>query len=121
MKNQEMPLFTKTFDLLDWLIPRTNAFPKRHRHTVTRRLLDAALDFQEAILEANSHRDKARLHLLEIADGHLSKVRLYLRLAHRRNWLHLSQYKHVSEMVSEMVNEIGKLLGGWQNNTKECI
>lgn len=117
MEYQEMPIFTKTFDLLDWLVPRTNDFPRLHRHTVTRRLLDATLNFQEAILEANSLHNEARLKLLEAADGQLGKIRLYLRLSHRWQWLTNGQYRHVSEMVAE----IGRLLGGWQNNTRSRL
>jgi hypothetical protein len=41
MAQEEMVIFTRTFDLLDWLLPRTNHFPRAHRHTFTRRLLDA--------------------------------------------------------------------------------
>ncbi len=109
----EMPLFTKSYDFLQWLIPKTNSFPRLHRHTVTRRLLDAALDFQECILEANALRGEQRKAMLQAADGHLSKVRLYLRLAHSWGWLSVSQHEHVSRMVAEM----GRLLGGWLRAT----
>ena len=110
----EPPLFTKTFDFLAWLVPAVNHFPRLHRHTITRRLLDAALDFQEAILEANNRRGQARLERLAAADGQLDKVRLYLRLAHHWQWLNLGQYEHASRMVAEL----GRLLGGWQKITK---
>jgi hypothetical protein len=43
MPQNETPIFTRTVDLLAWLLPVTNHFPRAHRHTVTRRLLDAAL------------------------------------------------------------------------------
>ena len=48
-----MPIFTRTFDLLTWLLPATNHFPRAHRHTFTRRLLDAAFDLRERLEEAN--------------------------------------------------------------------
>ena len=38
----EMPIFTRTYDFLTWLLPATNHFPRAHPHTFTRRLLDAA-------------------------------------------------------------------------------
>ena len=38
---------------LTWLLPATNHFPRAHRHTVTRRLLDAAFDLRERLEEAN--------------------------------------------------------------------
>ena len=42
-----MVIFTRTFDLLAWLLPHTNHFPRAQRHTVIQRLLDAALDLRE--------------------------------------------------------------------------
>jgi four helix bundle protein len=104
-----MPIFARTYDFLSWLIPQTLKFPRSQRFVVTRRLQDAALDFQEHILEANRLRDTARLKKLRQADADLDKVRLYLRLAVRWEWLSEGQYQHVSAMVKEL----GKLLGGW--------
>ncbi len=51
-----MPIFSKTFDLLSWLLPVSNHFPKAHRHSFTRRLLDAAFDLRERLEEANLRR-----------------------------------------------------------------
>ncbi|RLT41137.1 MAG: diversity-generating retroelement protein Avd [Chloroflexi bacterium] len=112
-ESREMPIFTRTFDFLEWLVPQTNHFPRIHRHTVTRRLLDAALNFQEELLEADALRGPARLQRLTNADGFLNKIRFYLRLVHRCRWLNSGQYEHASRMVSE----IGRLLGGWRKVT----
>jgi len=112
---EELPIFVKTHDFLLWLVPLTNHFPKLHRHTVTRRLLDAALDFQEQLLEANNRRHADRVAHLERADAYLDKVRTYLRLAHRWRWINLGQYEHASRMVAE----IGRLLGGWLKLTRQ--
>jgi hypothetical protein len=112
--SSEMVIFTRTYDLLHWLLPKSERFPKLYRSTVTQRLMAAALDFQEAILEAQGHQDKIRLRHLRAADVHLNKVRLYLRLIHQWGWLTLGQYEHVSRMVAE----IGRLLGGWIRQTE---
>ncbi len=108
-----MIIFTRTYDLLTWLLPRTMDFPRTQRFVVTRRLQDAVLDFQERIIEANRLRGRARLERLRQADAALDKVRLYLRLAVRWAWMNEGQYQHVSRMVKE----IGKLLGGWIKQT----
>ncbi len=105
----EMIILTRTYDLLRWLLPKRERFSKQYRSTVTQRLMDAALDFQEALLMAEAYRDKIRLRHLRAADAYLSKVRLYLRLVHDWGWLSPGQYEHVSRMVAE----IGRLLGGW--------
>ncbi len=73
MAREEMVIFTRTFDLLDWLLPGTNSFPRAHRHTFTRRLLDAAFDLRERLEEANHRRGRARLERLERADEALTR------------------------------------------------
>ena len=109
MRQTEMPIFTRTFDLLSWLLPATNHFPRTYRHTVTRRLTDAALDLRERLEEANL-QPQSRLAKLALADEALAKLRVYLRLAARFGWLDPGQYEHASQIVAE----VGRLLGGWQ-------
>ena len=87
MPREEMVIFTRTFDFLTWLLPATNNFPRAQRFTFTQRLLDAAFDLRERLEEANHRKGKARLACLVLADEALDKVRLYLRLAARWEWL----------------------------------
>ena len=115
MSTKEMPIFTKTFDFLSWLIPATNNFPRSQRFYTTKRLLDAAFDLREYLEEANIRRGGQRMERLIRADEALARVRIYLRLAVRWNWLSHGQYEHVSAMIVE----IGKLLGGWKKVTEE--
>ena len=112
MPHPDMPIFTRTFDFLSWLLPMTNNFPRAHRHTLTKRLIDAALDLRERLEEANQRRARRSQHLAE-ADVALGKVRLYVRMAARFGWLTTGQYEHASGMLAE----IGRLLGGWQKAT----
>ncbi len=110
METQIMPIFSRTFDLLAWLLPATNHFPRAHRHSLTSRLLNATFDLRERLEEANIQRGIARYGSLQKADVALANVRMYLRLAHQLTWLSVGQYQHVSSMVVE----VGRLLGGWQ-------
>ena len=109
-----MVIFTRTYDLLSWLLPQCDHFPKSQRFVVTQRLLGAALDFQESIFDANARGGAQRLQHLQAADAQLDKLRLYLRLANRWNWLSAGQYEHASRLVAG----IGKLLGGWIRQTR---
>ena len=111
--SEPMEIFTKTYDLVTWLIPVTLGFPRVERFVTTRRLQDAAYNFLERIVEANRLSGRGRLERLRMADAELDKVRLYLRLAARWEWLSQGQYHHVSEMVQE----IGRMLGGWIKQT----
>jgi hypothetical protein len=108
-----MPIFTRTFDLLAWLLPMTNHFPRAHRLTVTKRLVDSACDLRERLEEANVRRGAERRTSLVLADEALARLRVYLRLALRFQWLNDSQYGHASTMLAE----IGRLLGGWHKVT----
>jgi hypothetical protein len=71
---------------LTWLLPATNHFPRAHRQTATRRLLDAAFDLRERLEEANPRHGAARLERLALADEALARVRLYVRLTTRWDW-----------------------------------
>ncbi|PZN75001.1 MAG: diversity-generating retroelement protein Avd [Candidatus Methylumidiphilus alinenensis] len=113
-KNKEMVILTQTYDLLTWLLPQCEHFPKSQRFVVTQRLQSSVLDFQESLFEANARKGPERLAHLQAADASLNKLRLYLRLSRHWDWLSSGQYEHVSRMVAN----IGKLLGGWIKQTK---
>lgn len=115
MPKAEMPIFTRTYDLLTWLLPAVNHFPRNHRHTFTQRLMDAAFDLRERLEEANLRRGEAREERLQRADEALAKLRLYLRLATQWGWFTTGQYEHVSAMTIE----IGRLLGGWHKVSRQ--
>jgi hypothetical protein len=111
---EDFIILARTFDLLDWLLPKAERFPRVYRTTVVQRLMSAALDFQEALFEAQSQGGSTRQKHLRSADAALNKVRLYLRLAHHWRWLNAGQYRHVSAQVAEL----GRLLGGWIQASK---
>jgi hypothetical protein len=106
---EEMVIFTRVFDLLKWLLPKAERFPRAYRSTLVQRLMDAALDLQEALVEAQSREGRSRVSALRNADAALARLRIYLRLAHRWRWLSDGQYAHAGTLVAE----IGRLLGGW--------
>ncbi|MBN1340611.1 MAG: diversity-generating retroelement protein Avd [Bacteroidales bacterium] len=112
---QEMPLFTRTYDLMAWLIPVTEKFPRPLRHSFTKRLLDASFDLRERLEEANIRRGSERRQKLILADEALARLWVYIRLSVRLGWISAGQYEYVSERMVE----VGKLLGGWQKVTHE--
>ena len=52
----EMVILSRVFDLLAWLLPKSERFPRVYRATVTQRLMDAALDVQDRLFDAQSRR-----------------------------------------------------------------
>jgi 23S rRNA-intervening sequence protein len=107
----EYPLFPKTYDLIVWLLPHTQKFPKSQRFVLAKRVEDAALNFQALIIKARKVTGEARAETLVLADVELETLRLSLRLCQEMKLLSLAQYEHVSKMLVE----IGKLLGAWRS------
>lgn len=104
---KESPIFTRTYDLLVWLIPLTVKFPRSQRFVLAEALQRTSLLLHEQLIEAASA--EAPRPLLRQADVTLTKLRFYLRLCKDLQLISFDQYEHVSLMV----NEVGKLLGGW--------
>jgi hypothetical protein len=106
--NEHLIVLTRGSELLHWLLPKAERFPRLYRSTLTQRLMDAALDFVEQVTDALFHSGSTRERHLRQADAALLRLRLYLRLAYRWHWLNDGQYRHVSRQV----RELGRLLGG---------
>lgn len=104
-----MVIQSRTFDLLAWLLPKAETFPRAYRYTVTQRMMHTALEFQELLIVAQAQRGRERLRQLRECDARLNQLRFYLRLAHHWRWLSDGQYQHISLIVAE----VGRLLGGW--------
>jgi hypothetical protein len=73
----ESPIFTRTYDLLRWLIPMTVKFPRQQRFVLAEALQRTALDFQERLIEANMSVQP--LPVLGQADVSLTKLRFSCR------------------------------------------
>lgn len=108
----QSPLFAKTYDLVLWLMQKTTRFPREHRFVTARFVQEAVLRFQENIIEAAAlpKGDRAgKLSRLTQADVELTKLRFHLRLCRDLGLLDPGPHRHVSQMV----DEVGRLLGGW--------
>ena len=108
---QPSPIFVQTYELLRWLIPSTLNFPKSQRGGLGRQIQTQAFALYESLVDAVKSGPKRAT--LQRADGHLAKLRAYLRLARDLNLITPGQYAHVSQMHVE----IGNLLGGWLHKT----
>ena len=111
---EDLIIMTRVFELLEWLLPKAERFPRAQRFLLTQRIMNACLDLQEQLIEARGARGRDRASTLRRADDRLQTLRVYLRLIHRWQWLSDSQYHHVSERVAE----IGRLLGGWRRQAE---
>ena len=108
---KESPIFTRTHDLLRWLLTATRKFPREQRFVLAARLQNAAFDLQAAITAAGQDRRRAAEHLLQ-ADIALALLRKHLLLSQELHLLTGDQYRHASEQTAEG----GRLLVAWRKS-----
>lgn len=106
-KENELPIFSKWFDFVKWLFPFSDKLPKKIRFSVTNRINNLALDVIEDLIEAGYSRNK--MTALRAANLRLEKIRILLRICFEEQWIPHKNFQHAIKMV----NEVGKMLGGW--------
>lgn len=107
---KQSPIFSKTYDLILWLLPVTIKFPRQQRFVLAAALQREALRFQELLIEA-VHLPQSDILLMH-ADAELDKLRTHLRMSLDMHLIGPGQYEHAAQMTTE----IGKLLGGWKSS-----
>lgn len=105
---EDYPLFVKWFEATDWVLDTVEKFPKHTRFTLSGRIANLTLDVMEGIIEAIYTKERA--HILDRTNLYVEKMRVLLRLAYRRKYLSTAQYEHASLLLDES----GKMLGGWR-------
>jgi hypothetical protein len=105
--DEELPVFVKWMEFLEWLMPVTAKFPKTARFSIAQRIEELALDVAEDLVEARYSREKRAL--LRQINIRLEKLRVLFRLSHRLHYLSHASYEHAARSV----NEAGVMIGGW--------
>jgi len=104
---QNLAIFEKTYELILWLYPTVNKFPKPQRFVLGQQIENAILKILQGIIEANQERNK--IPYLKQISVELDKLRILIRLSKDLKFISIKQYG----FVANKVNEIGKMLGGW--------
>ncbi|ALA68846.1 hypothetical protein GT50_00620 [Geobacillus stearothermophilus 10] len=95
------------YDLILYMYPIVNRFPKQQRFTLGQQIQNTMLDIQKGIIQANRQKNKAPI-LYQI-DTELEKLKFLIRLAKDLGFIDIKKY----ETMSKQIAEIGRLLGGW--------
>jgi four helix bundle protein len=104
---EDMKIFHKTYEFIKWLHTLLNKFPKSEKYTMAQKIENTSLDFLESIIQSNNNFDKSQS--LQKAIIELDKLRIFFRLSKDLQFISFDQY----EYGSNLINEIGKMLGGW--------
>jgi hypothetical protein len=105
---EDYPLFVHWLSALDWILDTAERFPKSVRFSLAGRIADLSLDVMEGIVEAIY--SKQRRHILDRCNLYIEKLRVLFRISHRRRYISMGQYEHVSGLL----DEAGRMIGGWR-------
>jgi len=104
---QNLIIFQKVYDLILWLYPTVNKFPKKQRFVLGQQIENTVLEILKGTIQVNQENNKTP-YLKQISVD-LDKLRILIRLSKDLKFIGLRQY----QFSAEKINEIGKILGGW--------
>ena len=105
--NKNINALTKIYDLLLWIIPILEKFPRSQKFLLADRIETGFLDIQDLIIQAVYSSKK--VNILMQANLKLEQLRYLIRLSMDLKYLSLKRYK----FLSDKTNEIGREIGGW--------
>jgi len=94
-------------NLLLWVIPQLDKFPRVRRFTLGERLETTLLQVLEQLVEAAYSRDK--VPALTLANRRLAVARHLWRLAHELEAVTTRRWQHGAGLM----DEVGRQIGGW--------
>jgi hypothetical protein len=111
-KDDDLLIFTRWMDFLEWLLPALDKFPKKVRFTFTQRIEGLALDIVEDLVEARYTSNKQAI--LKRANLRLEKVRVLMRLSQKLRYLSNESHR----FAMKAIDETGRMLGGWMKQQR---
>lgn len=106
MNQVELPIITKTYDLVLWSCKHTSRFPRNHRFVLGEKIERRLYELLEALLQARY--TKERTELLRRANMSLEILRFQMRLAHDLQCLRSNSYA----FATKAIHEIGSMIDG---------
>ena len=107
--DKDIPILKKSFELYKTFHEYRKLVPKADRHTIYERSEYLILDVVECFSEAEYAQKAAKADCLERASVKLNTLRFLVRLMKETKALDLKKYA----LLQEMIDEIGRMLGGW--------
>ena len=98
----------KVYELVKYSIPILEKLPKSQKYLLGDRIETMLLTIQENLIEAY-YSKKNRAELIAKSNIHLEQLRYLIRLLFDMRYINSERYG----VISEKINEVGKMCGGW--------
>lgn len=105
-------MYQKTYDLVMWGNSVTCKFAKVHKYSLGVKLENSLLEFLEMVVKANVMENKK--YWIQQAMVKFQIIKVFVRIAREINVISKKQYRFASELIFE----VGNLLGGWYKKYK---
>lgn len=108
----DLIIYQKTYDFIQYGYVCLRQFPKSEKFTLAAEIKRTMIALLRLIVTANKRYYKKTT--LQDLDVELDLLRMYIRLGKDLGFLDLKKY----EKLALMLNEIGRLVGGWMKSAK---
>lgn len=109
----DLVIFRKSFEYLVWLRPTVQRYAKVHKYSLGIETEQCAIALLRCIIRANYEEDKTED--IKKAVVEYETQRIFIRLGFEYKLLSERQF----EYASKLLDEIGRLLRGWQKSMKK--
>lgn len=110
---QDLRIAQKVEDMIQYGYVAVRRFPKSERHVSSAQIREAMWELLELVIICSKrYHKKTSLQELDIK---IELIRRQLRLAMQLQFLPMRQYEHWAKML----DEIGRMTGGWINATRQ--
>lgn len=103
----EFLLLQKILDMMEYAYVALRQFPKSEKYALATDIKHCMNLILGYAIEARKHYYKK--NTLQNMDVEIAKLRVFIRLSYRLHFIDMAKYDNWSGMV----DEIGKMLGGW--------
>ena len=110
MPKKNFSLYHKTYQLLKILYATVKNFPKEHKYTLGREIIDLAWGCLDLAVLANKSPDDRKKTKIDELSEVFDKLKLRIRMAQEIDLLSIGQFAHLEE---NYLLEIGREIGGW--------
>lgn len=107
---KDFKIYTKMMDVLIWIFPKINTFPKKQRFVLGQQIENTSLGILKLIIQANNEKNKTKKsEYLERMNTELEILRSLLQVSQELKFI---SFKSLEYIVNQ-IDEVGRMRGGW--------
>ncbi len=102
-------LFQKSYELVKWIYPAVNKFPKSQRLVLSQRIENTSIKILEAIISL-SYKDSKLVRKQILFE--IQKLQILMRISKDLSFLDFKKYEYISSLMKEISDLLDKTGGG---------